>query len=367
MINIETLHCIGCGGTLQNTDPNAPFYTPKDLQSDDTLYCQRCFKIRHYGEIIKSSLKPEDYQTIISTIALKDALVVKVIDLFDIDGSMMPQITKMTQKDDVVIIANKRDLLPKVVSEAKLRHKLKRTLSEYGIKPKDILFVSAKKRQNIDATLDRLFKLSQGKDLYIVGATNVGKSTLINAFLKASTDMKEDLITISQTPGTTQDFIAIPFGKQTLFDTPGLFNKNHMANVLSVSSYEKVMPQKEIKQRIYQLNPDQTLFIGGLMRMDFVKGNASSFICYFSETLKVHRRKTEGSDEFYDKHVKTLLTPPTDKDQLFKFQTTLFNFNDQEKSDIVIPGLGFITLKGSGTVKIYTPKTITPYKREALI
>jgi len=367
VITIEKYHCIGCGGTLQNEDPKAPFYTPKTLNPDEVIYCQRCFKMRHYNEVIPSALKSEDYQKIISTIANKDALIVKVIDLFDIDGSMMPQITKMTQKDNVIIVANKRDLLPKVVSEAKLRHKMKKILSDYGIKPMDILFVSAKKKHNIDTTINRLFDLARGKDLYVVGATNVGKSTLINAFINASTTSRDDVITISETPGTTQDFIAIPFGKQTLYDTPGLFNKNHVANVLSLASYEKIMPKQEVKQRIYQLNPGQTLFLGGLFRLDFVQGKPSSFIAYFSEKIPVHRRKTEGADEFYEKQLTKLLTPPTEKDEPFTLHATQYRFTLGEKIDVVIPGLGFVTLKGEGTVKIYTPKSIQPYKREALI
>jgi len=367
VINIEELRCIGCGGVLQNEDPKAPFYTPKSLETEELVYCQRCFKMRHYNEVIPSALKPEDYQSIISTIASKDATIVKVIDLFDIDGSMMPQITKMTQKDNVIIVANKRDLLPKVVSEAKLRHKLKKILADYEIKPLDILFVSAKKKHNIDKAIHRLFDLARGKDLYVVGATNVGKSTLINAFINASTTMKKELITISETPGTTQDFIAIPFGKQTLYDTPGLFNKNHIANVLSIASYEKIMPKQEVKQRIYQLKPGQTLFLGGLFRLDFTKGEPSSFIAYFSEKIPVHRRKTEGADEFYQAQLTKLLNPPSDKDQPFTLHATPYNFKLGEKIDIVIPGLGFITLKGEGSVKIYTPKTIQPYKREALI
>src|SRR3712207_8386725 len=37
-------------------------YTPKDLTGKEELYCQRCFRISHYGEHSSSFLSREDYQ-----------------------------------------------------------------------------------------------------------------------------------------------------------------------------------------------------------------------------------------------------------------------------------------------------------------
>ena len=41
--------CLGCGVTLQNTNPEAPGYT-KSLDMD---YCMRCFRLIHYREFLK--------------------------------------------------------------------------------------------------------------------------------------------------------------------------------------------------------------------------------------------------------------------------------------------------------------------------
>ncbi len=48
----------------------------------------------------------------------------------------------------------------------------------------------------------------RGHDVYVIGVTNVGKSTLINAIIKEITGDK-DVITTSRFPGTT-DKIEIP-------------------------------------------------------------------------------------------------------------------------------------------------------------
>ena len=49
----------------------------------------------------------------------------------------------------------------------------------------------------------------EGKDVYIVGCTNVGKSTFINRIIKEVTG-EGDVITTSHFPGTTLDMIEIP-------------------------------------------------------------------------------------------------------------------------------------------------------------
>ena len=76
-----------------------------------------------------------------------------------------------------------------------------------------------------------------------------------------------------------------------------------------------VSPKKEIKPKTYQLNPEQTLFLGGLGRFDFVAGDKQGFTAYFDNELKLHRTKLQGASEFYDKHVGSLLVPPIGKEK----------------------------------------------------
>ena len=42
-----TKYCKGCGARLQNDDENAIGYVP----TLDSSYCQRCYRIRHYGDV----------------------------------------------------------------------------------------------------------------------------------------------------------------------------------------------------------------------------------------------------------------------------------------------------------------------------
>lgn len=366
---MEEIRCIGCGSIIQSEHEKQPGYVPSSkLNTSEDLICRRCFRLKHYNEITPLSLTKDDYFNIIGEIGNEDALIVMIIDIFDIEGTLIPQISKLTNHNDMVIIANKVDLLPKSVKENKLLHHLKKIISDHNLKPIDIHLMSAKKNKNIDSIVEALIQHANDRDIYITGATNVGKSTFINALLKSYANSKQDVITVSSTAGTTLDLIKIPFDQQYIIDTPGLINENQITHYLSQKGVKAITPKKEIKPKTFQLESSQTLFFGGLARVDFVSGQPTSFTCYVGEFLSIHRTKTEKADELYENHITKLLSPPYEGDEAIELTKKVFQIHDSKKQDIVIPGLGFISLKGEHrVVHVYTKKETIPYIREALI
>ncbi len=356
------LHCIGCGGKLQNKDKTTPFYTPKSLEENEAIYCMRCFRMRNYGDIMPSHINKDDYIDMIGAIP-KNATLLKVIDIFDVEGSILPQLSTIAQSDNLIIAANKRDLLPKSLKDARLKHRINTILLAYNLKPKAIYLISAKKNFGIDALMTALMELND--DVYVVGAANTGKSTLINHMISAAKKQSVDPITTFFAPGTTQSFIEIPFGEHSVFDTPGLIKTNHYFTLLDEDVIKALQPKKEIKPKSYQLEVNQTVFLGGLGRIDFLKGLPTTFVFYMAANVNLHRTKMINADEFFDKHQHELLTPAFKETPKFKIHQ--FPLNNDKKMDIVIPGLGFITVQGSGFIRVYLPKGIHPYYREALI
>ena len=102
--------------------------------------------------------------------------------------------------------------------------------------------------------------------------------------------------------------------------------------------------------------------------MDFISGDNTTFVFYFSNDLILHRTKIENKEKLISTQIGELLTPPSKEDyERLTYYTTELNFTDEKKYDIVISGLGFICLKGNVKVKIATIKGVTVYKREAII
>ena len=132
-----------------------------------------------------------------------------------------------------MLVGNKEDVLPRSLRRRKLTDWLRQQANLAGLRPIDTLLVSAKKNHQIDQLLAEIEKHRADRDVYVVGVTNVGKSTLINAIIKQQTGV-QDLITTSRFPGTTLDKIEIPLDDgHKLVDTPGIIHQEQMAHVLS--------------------------------------------------------------------------------------------------------------------------------------
>ena len=102
----------------------------------------------------------------------------------------------------------------------------------------------------IDELLQSINHVRNKDDVYIVGTTNVGKSTLINKLIEQSVGEK-DVVTTSRFPGTTLDMIDIPLDEKSfMFDTPGIIQSHQMTNYVSENELKIIIPKNEIKQRV---------------------------------------------------------------------------------------------------------------------
>lgn len=361
--------CMGCGVKIQTDHPDELGYAPSSAIEKEVIICQRCFRLKNYNEVQDVSLTDDDFLKILNGIGKTDALIVMIVDIFDFNGSWIPGMHRFVGENQIILVGNKVDLLPKSVKRNKLINWMKQEAKELGLRAEDIFLVSAEKGHFIKETAAAIDEYRNGKDVYVVGCTNVGKSTFINRIIKEVTGEK-DVITTSHFPGTTLDIIKIPLDDgKSLIDSPGIINHHQMAHFVDKRDLKVITPKKEIKPKIFQLNEGQTLFFGGLARFDYVSGGRRSFVCYVSNELQIHRTKSENADSLYENHVGEMLAPPR-AEQLDTFP----ELEKQEyiikeaKTDIVFSGLGWITINEPGAKVIaYVPKGVQTLMRKSLI
>ena len=323
-----TKKCLGCGVIIQDSNNNKEGY----VDTLDKDICERCFKLKYYGEYKEVSLTNKEYQSILSSIP-KDSLVVYLTSLLSLNLNIINDF------DNVIIVLTKKDLLPKSVKDYKLIDYVLKRVDKYL----DIEVISSIKNYNLDNLINKINKYSNNKEVYFVGNTNSGKSTLINKLIKNYSE-KDIEITTSIYPSTTLNKIEIDLNGIKIIDTPGLISEGSIINYLDLKEIKKITPKKEIKPRSYQLKGKGSLIIDNKVRIDYFNDN--NITIYLANNLNI---------------VKIGLNNPKLKDSNKK------EFKLAKDKDIVIEDLCFIKFTNASNIDIYSLYNINIYDRDNLI
>jgi ribosome biogenesis GTPase YqeH len=371
-MDISKRVCTGCGAPIQTEHPEQPGYIVASALERENLVCRRCFRIKHYNEVAPVAIKDEDFVKIVSEIGTKQALVLKVVDLFDFSGSWIDNLRRYIGDNPVVLVANKVDVLPRQTNLAKVEQWLRREVEKKGIQLESVVLVSAGKGHHVEKVKTIIEKYANTRDIYVVGTANVGKSTLINRLIGMLGEKGNVELTTSRYPGTTLSSVklALPNYKRNIVDTPGILTTHRLTDLVCPKCLKLIIPDRTIDPKVYQLNEKQTLFAGGLARFDFVSGDRQSVVCYFANQLPIHRTKLENADAIYEKHLGEMLIPPCGEcgDHLRDLVTHKFTIKPGANLDLVVSGLGWFALRGqSCEVKVHVPRGVDVSIRPAVI
>ena len=226
--------CLGCGSILQSENAKNEGFVKSSVY-DKAEYCERCFKIKHYGEYSVLDKK------------------------IDTDG-----IIRNINSDNLASVA-------------------------FLI---DGLNINENVKKYIDSFLKKI-EVDNVKRLYIVGFTNSGKSTFINHLLTSV--CKNPTITTSSVPNTTASYITIKLNPRlVIVDTPGFIDNNAIYNFIDYSKVVKLYPKKELKVKTFQVRNSYAIVVNDILRIENIAEKYNSFSFYMNDSLRYEKVKSKN-------------------------------------------------------------------------
>lgn len=194
-----------------------------------SFVCSRCFSLQHYNNALNITLDSQDYLRHLSSLRDKKSLIILMLDIADFPSCVFPNLQQlMSEESSVLIVANKIDLFPRDLASSfwsKFREHIiteckERSLGEHKIV--GVRFISVKRGMGTMELGQEIVRKWGGRgDIYLLGCTNVGKSSLFNKLLfhlcgsrPGELNIDSNLLaphaTISQWPGTTLGLLSFP-------------------------------------------------------------------------------------------------------------------------------------------------------------
>ena len=125
-MNNEEKRCSGCGVLLQDQNLLQEGYTTS-LEND---VCQRCFRMKNYGEYQVVTKSNDEYLKILKSVGETKDLVLYITDLLNLEENIEEIRNIIPNK--MILVLNKKDVLPKSVKEEKLINYLKEKNIEFA-------------------------------------------------------------------------------------------------------------------------------------------------------------------------------------------------------------------------------------------
>mmetsp|Transcript_6484 Transcript_6484/g.16017 ORF Transcript_6484/g.16017 Transcript_6484/m.16017 type:complete len:762 (+) Transcript_6484:241-2526(+) len=367
-----------------------------DALSKRKTICKRCHGLQNSGRIEESlrpgwtdepTLSQEQFQELLRPISEKPAVIVALIDMFDFGGSVLRELDGIAGENPVILAANKADLMPSQMGKNRIENWVRRELEYMNVRSisnggGSVRLVSCKTGDGVTTMMEKAKELAEevGGDIYVVGAANAGKSTLINYILsrngtegKSTTKPKKrragnrnqikGALTTSPLPGTTLKFIKIDLGDgQYIYDTPGLLVPGTITQLLTPDELKIVCPKKQVEPITFRVAAGKCVLVGGLAKVEVI-GDSKPFLFTFfvANDIKLHPTDSNRAQSFVEKHTGTLLTPPLAPGRERMEQIGEFDYHTIEidgagwkeaAADITLTGLGWVAVTGSGRVKL---------------
>lgn len=367
--------CYNCGAILQCEDEKKEGYIDKSLLeqgNEAVLFCQDCYNRQRYNFAPRDPHVSPEFLSLLEDAQASDSLIVYVIDLFSFESSFAPEVTSRIEGLNILVVANKRDLLPEHCSAEWLKeyvaHRFR--MARLQVKKEDVILASLSSTIDVSSIAKEIEERRRRHDVYVIGAAGAGKTQLIYAYLRGYSNDSNRAVSSGDYPGTSIRVMMIPLdGSTFLYDTPGIPTDNSIIAKLPSDEAKAVYPDRAVKKKTVNLSEGEGVGFGGLCLLELHKGEKTALDCYVSSYLPINKKSEKGVKNYFnelnDKSTYPKVPSALDAQSFDAFDIEVTEEGDR---DIGVEGLGFFSFKGNGqTWRIFVPKGVAVYTTRAKV
>src|SRR5690554_83696 len=334
--------CQGCGAFLQTDDSQKRGYTT----NLEHKYCRDCFQLKHYGIVHKH------YDADIELNIKEHALILMISNVLHMDRLFTFPVHRMYEHAKFVYIVNQIDLLPKDTNTETLVENIKQKAVDLHIPFEDIILMSSKNKYDLEH-LKTYIESYEVKDVYLLGIQNSGKTTIFKSLTHNDTALNFNKA------GLTLDVLKGTFSNKTIYDMPGLFQSGYLHTFLPYEVYNRMIPNKTIRPKVYQMREKSSVLINNIVGVSIL-GNKGTFVCYTSDLVSIEKTNV--------KRINERIKDKTNPFHAFvnEFEERTFKIDGSKKMQLTIADMGFIHISDKMTLKVIYPKTMHISLMEAL-
>lgn len=355
IVNYYNKKCLGCGQYFSKDINNSAYVINPN---DKTKFCKRCFQLKHYKKIDNSNVSNEMIISQLKEIDFKDNRIIMVVDLFDIINSIIEPLKKC---NDLIIVVNKLSCLPNQFNSFVTLNKLKEIFLENDVNFKNIILYDSVQKKNIKKIMDEIIiATSKKKKVYVVGKTNSGKSSLINALLKFN--KLDQNLSVSPFPNTTISLSKVKIDRHTIIDTPGFVNETSMLSNIDNKYIERIHNSKKFVSKTFLLKDENQAFV--IEKLFYIKPNKitnnSSITFYNLNSIKIHRTKKCNIENILNNKELDMIS----YSENIKFEEKEYKLDNSKKYNIFVNGISLVSIKNIDNIIIGVNKKIKIYITE---
>ncbi len=364
----RVLRCYHCGAILQcENEDEKGYIIPESLHRAtpiQIIYCDRCFEtMKAFNNSELEQKVDQEVLKILDDAFATDAMIIWVVDLFSFNGTLNSEIANKVKKLNVVVVGNKRDLFPMSVKDDSLVAYLTDRFNAYGIKPKSVRLLGATNKIDSKELIDSMNAARKGHDVYMIGNSTSGKTSIINRAMKGFENKTSRQIKTITYPGTSVNVLEIPLSRSSFFyELPGISQTTSATGKLEKDVVKQLVPKKAIKMTQRTMTAGDALMVGSLAAFEVIKGKTTNYRFYAAEGVETRKVQSKKLDDYINENNIRRFARPVSERLVSFLDYDMFEYameNDKKWHDIAIEGLGWLSFIAQGQmIRIRLPKGV---------